>query len=520
MMSEAIKLDAWCKENIYDKQTIGAQDLREARVDFFEARALELSPPMPRTILHKMADFNRVLKVRQQPTDRSWEVLKKKIEPYRSHAELVLEFERLMEGTIPVRQQEHPVFKRLHEHRNGRKALQPTYRPEQQFVLQLGQAEFSKCTAEAVADEDLLLLCLKNVFDAYNNLTDVPIGLNFDGAIGPYRLSLDDTRMIVEDVMEKQIPCNSVRGRVVFQSLRCRGCRRNDHVKTYSFVEAFGHILRKHAREVGEGLEFYQFAQPYPMWLDEWSAHGEGRVNFQFPWYTAFWPRCLPLVPRHQVPSEMKAWHPAVPAEFIQFEEAPEISAFEGRRPCNTTDPDDAFALNLVYAAAKLYGLEIDGPCQMKIALRFALDRCMRANAPEPSISKFASCLDGIRAVNAKIDLKFGCGLCVIEEKVHRSSRLSKYRKSVDALEKHWATKHQGGPISWTEGMMQLPSESEVWQQIVSSDTKLRAEQEALRAREANRHNDIRKRANAKAGIVLQQLAAEDVFDELFPRLT
>ncbi|KAJ9605028.1 hypothetical protein H2200_010417 [Cladophialophora chaetospira] len=516
-MIDAIKLESWCKEHIYHKQTTEAQDLRQTRTEYFEARALELSPPMERRVLHKMADFNRLLKVRQQPTDRTWETLRKKIEPYRSHAMLVLEFERLMDS-FPERLPELQAFKQLHEHRNGRKGPQPTYRPEQRFVLRLGQAEYNRCVENGVADEDLLLLCLKNVFDIYTSLDEVPVGLNFDGTTGPYRLSLDDARMIVEEVLEKQIPRNSPRGRIVFQSLRCRGCRRNDHVKTFSFVEAFEHILEKHAREVGEGLEFYQFALPYPKVYSSWNSPEEGRVEFKFPWYTVFWPKSLPLVPRHQVPSELKHWHPAVPTEFKELEEPTKTSAFEGRRPCDTENPDDAFALNLVYAAEKLYGLEIDGPCQLKIALKFAIDRYVRKQGTGPAISKFTSCLDGIRSVNPKIDLKFGCGVCVAEEKVHRSARQSKYRKTVDALEKHWASRHQGGAIAWTEGMMQLPSESEVLQHILSSDKKLRAEQEALRQREATRHNDIKKRAHAKANVVLQQRAAGDVLDELFPR--
>jgi len=148
--------------------------------------------------------------------------------------------------------------------------------------------------------------------------------------------------------------------------------------------------------------------------------------------------------------------------------------------------------------------------------LKFALDLYARKHATIPPVSKLIACLDEIRAANPKLDLKFGCGLCVADDKEHKSSRQNKYRKVVDQLEKHWAQKHHGGTASWTESMMQLPSESEVRQQIVLSDEKLRAEQAATKERELTRHKDIKKRANAKASVILRQRAAGEVFDELF----
>ena len=515
-VTEAIKLESWCKQNIHEKQTTEAQDLRQTRARFFEARALELSPPMSAETLWKMADFKSILKVRSVPTQRSWDMLKSKIEPYRSHATQVLNFEEQMKS--PLNPAQFEVFKKLHNHRKARKSTPPSYQPEQKFVLRLAEKVFARIKNEA-ADEDLLLLCLKNIFDKYSALKELPTGLNFDGTTGPYRLSLDDARMIIEDVMEEQIPRNTPRGRIVFKSLRCRGCHRNDHVRTYSFEAAFEHILEKHAMEVGEGLEYYQFAQSYPKVYNPWTYAAEGCVEFKFPWYTMFWPRCLPLVPKHQDPSKMKDWHPAVPTEYVQVEKRSNLSAFDGRQPCDTGHPDDDFAANLVFAMQKLYDLWLDSPCQLRIALKFAVDLYARKYAAPPSVSKFTACLDQIRTANPKIDLKFGCGLCVAEGKEHKSSRQNKYRKYVDQLERHWAQKHHGGPVSWTEGMMQLPSESEVGQQIAASDRKLRAEQEAVKERQLALHKDMKKRANAKASVILQQRAAGEVFDELFTRV-
>lgn len=517
LMHEAHKLESWSRQQTFQVQTTRAQDLRQARINYFEACARELSPPMDAKVLWKMAAFTGILKVRSQPTKRSWDELKPKIEPYRSHAEQVVDFEQTMDG-LNWTQPQAQTFKRLHDHRCGRKALPRTYQPEQKIVLQLGETEFAKCLASNVADEDLLLLCLKNVFDSYNGHEQQPPGLNFDGTTGPYRLSLDDARMIVEDVMEKQIPRNSPRGKTVFQSLRCRGCRRTDHIRMWSFVEAFEHILSTHARQVGEGLEYYQFAKVYPQTCTLPGSTDEDRVEFKFPWYTTFWPRSLPFVPRHQDTSDMEAWHPAVPTKFTSLEKPPSTSAFEGRVARETEHTKGDFTSDLIYAAQKMYGLRLDGASQLKIALKFALDLYARKHKSEPAVTKFLACVDGLRDVNPQIELKFGCGVCVIEEKIQRSARQGQYKKPVDALEKHWAIRHHGGAISWTEGLMQLPTESEVLQQMLLSDKKLQAEKNALVQREMARSKDIKKRANSKASVVLQQQSVGDVFDQLFPR--
>jgi hypothetical protein len=517
LMTSTTKLESWCKQHILHKHSTEAHDLRQIRTNYFEAHALELSPPMEKTVLHKMADFHKALKIRAQPTERSWLALRGKIGMYRSHAEQVLQFEQVME-LFPDPLPQVKLFKQLHERRYRRGEPQRTYQPEQEYVLRLGRAEFDRCIKNNVADEDLLLLCLKNVFDTYSTLTDRPCGFNFDGTFGPYRLSLDDARMIVEDIIEKQIPRTSPRGRVVLPTLRCRGCRRADFARSFSFVQAFEHMLEKHARQVGEGLEFYQFARPYPKSCKSWTSPEGDPVDFKFPWYTTSWPRSLPLVPRHRDPSKMEPWHPDVPDEFIQIKKPPITSPFGGRRPCDTGNPDDAFALNLMYATQRLYGLALDGPCQLKIALKFALDLYAKEHTSEPPVSNLIACVDMLRTVNPTIDLRFHCGICWAEDKA-RGIRQAKHRKGVEQLNRHWTRKHQGGSISWSKGMMQLPTESEVWRQIVSSDKKLRTEQEALTQREKTRHKDIRKRAHAKANAILQQRTAEEVIDELFPRL-
>ncbi|OQU97135.1 hypothetical protein CLAIMM_03120 [Cladophialophora immunda] len=518
-MADVNKLEAWFKEHTKTVQGSKVQAWRQKRIDYFEARAAELSPPMDRQILWKMAAFTRILKVQSEATERSWENLRIKIEPYRLHAQQVEEFERLMASEFLEAVPQVRLFRRLHEHRCGRAAVPRSYQPEQKYVLQLAQAVFVRCVNDGVADEDLLLLCLRKVFDVYSTRKDRPRGLNFDGTTGPYCLSLDDARMIVEDVLEKRIPPHSERGRIVFQSLKCRGCRRADHVRTWSFIEAFEHILQTHARHVGEGLEYYQFATPYPLNDLPGLSADEGGVEYRFPWYTVIWPRNLPLVPRHQDISQLDAWHPAVPTEFIPLSEPLRMSAFHGRQPLQQKHAADDFGPNLVYAAKQLNGVWLEGPSQMKIALKYALDLYHQEHTREPPLSTFMACLEELAAANSAIQQKFRCGICVVEDKRPRSVRRSKHKTSMEALQNHWEDKHLDGSVPWTQGFMHLPSEDEISQQIVAVDKRLQDQKNAFLERATVMSTDIRKRAKSKGNVLFEVKKTAEVFDGLFPKM-
>ncbi|EXJ63647.1 uncharacterized protein A1O5_11408 [Cladophialophora psammophila CBS 110553] len=517
-MVEANKLESWSKEYTKTVQPPKNQARRQQKIEFFEARAAKMSPPMDRAILWKMAPFKRNLKGQSPTTDRVWETLWSKIEPYRWQAEQVEQFEQLMASDLIEDVPQVMLFRRLHEHRRGREAVPRSYQPEQKFVLQFAQRELARCLNDGVADEDILLLCLKNVFDAYSMLGTPPIGLNFDGTTGPYRLTLDDARMIVEDVLEKMIPPHSVRGRVVFQSLRCRGCQRSDHIRTWSFVDAFQHILQTHARLVGEGLEYYQFAIPYPSRDLRALLAEDGRAVFKFPWYTVLWPRNLPLVPRHQDVSQLDAWQPDVKTEFIALSRPLRVSAFYGRRPLQGETADDEFALNFIHAAKTLNGVQLDGRCQMKIALKYALDLYAKKHPTEPPLSAFLESLDQLTTVNPAIELKFGCGICAGEDNGPRAVQKSKQKKTMYALKNHWAASHRDAPVGWGQGMMDLPGEDEVLQQIVQVDKKLQSQKDALAERARKLSTNIRKRPKSKSSVVLQMRLAAEVLDELFPR--
>lgn len=512
-MIEAAELEFWYKQ----QASAVEPDFQDARVDYFLSRAAELSPPISKEAMWKMAAFRRILKVPNPPTARSWKTLKAKILPYQSQAEQVVDFDRQMSVSLVCPSSKIILFQRLHEHRCGRKQQPRCLKPEQEFVLCLGRTQFNQCLRDGVADEDLLLLCLKRVYDTYNLLDDRPIGLNYDGTTGPYRLSLDDARMIVEDVIEKEYSRQTRRGSIICQSLKCRGCRRTDFVKMFSFKEAFEHVLDVHARVVGDGLEFWQFAVPYAREYETWlPGADDDRSIYQFPWYTVAWPRCLPLVPAHQDVSQLGNWHPAVSPPFSQIPEPDTVSVFEERLPRPTDIKPDDFPSNLVHAAKKLHGTWLDGHCQMKIAMKYALDLYWKTHQREPALSKFTGCFEELRSANPAINSRVRCGICVGESKPNRNGRYTKSTMSIETLLTHWEEKHEKDDIPWSKGLLQLPSEIEVTEQVSHVDDKLAAEKEAAQGRTVLSSTDLKKRPKLKGSLVLQTPLAKEVFDELF----
>ncbi|OAL22731.1 hypothetical protein AYO20_11130 [Fonsecaea nubica] len=518
-MAEVNTLEAWFKEHGKTTQNPAGKAWRQKRIDFFQARAAELEPPMDSTILSKMAAFIRNLKIATEPTDRMWDQLKPKIEPYRLQAHQVVEFERVMKSERLESEPQVRLFRRLQEHRRCRKAAPPSFRPEQRDVLICAHLVYKQCVKENVADEDLLLLCLERLFVTYHSRDRRAVGLNYDGTTGQYCLSLDDARMVVEEVLEKAISPHSERGRIVFQSLRCRGCTRNDHVRTWSFVSAFEHILETHARKVGEGLEYYQFAIPHPVKSLPGLSSEDTGVEYKFPWYTAKWPISLPLVPCHQDISKLDNWHPNVQTKFTPLPMALRMSAFHGRQALQQKHAADDFGPNLVYAAEQLNGIWLPGPSQMKIALKYALDLYAQKHVEEPPLSAFMACLDDLATVNTDIELKFRCGICVNQVKTANSNRSSKNKADMENIHRHWDHSHGGGAVSWGQGLMDLPNESQILREIVGVDDSLQGKKDAFVEREHVRASDLKKRKDPKSKVLFKVTSAAEAFDGLFPKV-
>ncbi|KIW12394.1 hypothetical protein PV08_09671 [Exophiala spinifera] len=521
-MKEAAELEKWNATQSQDKP-----DYYQIRGDFFEERAAALNPPIEHDVLWNMAAFRNFLKIQSPPTERSWARLQSQILPYRQQAEQVLEYKEMMDDApLSYEDVDGPsrdtlrLWMDLKRHRQVRKRVPCYFQPEQSFVLRLAQKELQRCLDSGIADEDLLLLTLHNVYVAYQQLEHRPIGLNYDGTRGPYQLSLDDARMIVEDVIEAKIDPTSQRGSMVFSQLRCRGCRRRDFTKTWSFTDAFEHILNTHAMLVGEGIEFWRFAVPFIREQADWRPTPD-EVNAaksidRFPWYSLPWPECLPLVPVHREPWKLDKWQPSTSETYIELEKPPTISAFQGRAPASNSFAKTDFVGNIRFAAQVLNGARLNDECQMKIALTYAMERWKLILWTKPPLDLFSSSMAAIQEVNPTISLQFRCGICVKEGVVNQNARQVKYRIAADDLLAHWRTKHQD-QLDWTEAI-NLPSDNEVERILDKADTKLQQEKDAAHQRKARMDEDIRKRPKLKNNVVINSRLARDVFDELFPR--
>jgi len=152
----------------------------------------------------------------------------------------------------------------------------------------------------------------------------------------------------------------------------------------------------------------------------------------------------------------------------------------------------------------------------MKIALRYALDLYTKSDEDELTLSMLFVGFQLIHSANANFDLRFKCGVCVAEGTVDPSAKQVKYRIPYEALIMHWEQKHEEDGNSWIEGLMHLPSDSEVLMLMAKADEKLQAEQDAARAREEKLAKNVRKRPRLKGQVVIQARLACDAFDELF----
>jgi len=238
---------------------------------------------------------------------------------------------------------------------------------------------------------------------------------------------------------------------------------------------------------------------------------------YRFPWYTVPWPRCLPLVPGHLDTSKLDDWHPAVSDPFVQLPPRSTISAFQGRRARQTIISGTDFGGNLIFATKLLNGTWLDGLCQLKVAMKYALDLYRDVHMAEPPLSTFRDNVEELQYANPSIDLRFRCGICVGQGKAYQSARHVKYKIAIEGLLVHWDEKHRDSGASWTQGLMQLPSESEVLDQIGEADRKLQEEKEATRERTTELPTNYRKRPRLKGNVVMQTRLAREALDDLFP---
>ena len=493
--------------------TAGQPRHREARAGFFVAQAANLTPPLGKEVMEKIMAFKMSLDSNHEPTLRSWGDLKKKLLPHRTAAEELLDLEQQNERNRQLGNASPAIqnFRLLH-HMRTRQSSSKLLLPEQIFVVNLAQEQLSSCKVRAVADADLVLLVLKGVFDAYQRLTEAerPQGTNANMSHEAYRLTLDDARMIVKEVIEPEVRRwdNDTRSRECLEKLKCVGCVRKDCTTRYTFDAVFQHLHEKHAIYVAEGQDFHKLYRPF-----------DGSLYYiDFPWYTVEWPKHLPIAASHQMVSKERKWLADAEVAYIPVALPEIIPAFSNRRPFDNSEIGAVdFGANLTYAAAKLRPTTLNVTCQMRIALRYALDRyAMVHGTAKPPLADFMACLPNLQVVNEDFTLAFSCGFCKRNPDIPQSAMHTR-PESLSKLKDHFGKTHSAH--DWTLSLMDLPSDARLANILQGADEQLMKEKRATKEREASLAKNPRKRADPNAKMVLLRPEARAVFDELFPMI-
>jgi hypothetical protein len=486
---------------------------RRARREFFEAQAANLTPPMSKDVLAKTMAHKMALDSNREPTQRSWSELKNKILPLRAASEELLDLEQQYQRyrNTGVESPAITRYRQLHTLRSRLAIMDTPLLPEQAFVIKLARLALRACKDRGTADADIVLMVLKSVFCTYQLVPDdeKPQGTNTDLTVGTYKLTLDDAKMIVDDVIEPWVKDleDKDRTREILGKFKCVGCVRRDCTTRYTFAKLFEHIFEKHAIYVSEGEDFHKLYRPF----DEIR-------RITFPWCTVEWPKNLPVGASHHTVSKEKRWKAD---DDVPYEEAalpPDTAAFVGRHAFNNaaiTAID--FEGNLVFAAAKLLQTKLDVKAQLRIILEYALERYSSVHGNvTPSLNHFMTCLPKLQAANDLFTLNFNCGACKRGADIPASAthfRAENFTK----LKEHFDKTH--GKEKWTEGYLDLPSDTELVELLQASDEQSEKEKQATEKRNATLVKNPRKKASMKAQTILQRPEASAVFDELFPKI-
>ena len=139
---------------------------REKRKAFFIEQAQLLNPPIREAALKKMLAYKMSLDSNTAPTQQTWEVLKRKIVPYRKLAERLVSFEEQTNHTGAVGVT--PDLDEYERLRTARSALKEQHTfLEYNHILDLGRKELARWNRPDVDDADLALRVLNGVYQRY-----------------------------------------------------------------------------------------------------------------------------------------------------------------------------------------------------------------------------------------------------------------------------------------------------------------------------------------------------------------
>lgn len=445
-----------------------AAGIKALRITWFKREALNMDPPLSGDAIELLTDYQKSIDIAREPSDRSWQELLPKLQAHRLEAEEMIQRETKFSKDSDAKKQMCMTYKKISEDRKHNATA------GQRFVLELAEKVIisvdALVEAGSVAHVDFVPFVFRRIFEEYDSTHDTGKPGSYQGR--PYRLVLDDARMVYECLIAKAMDrWNDVSKVKVAKYLKCPGCRRKDSSRLHEFEPLINHIGDKHTKEVGTLNRF----QPELLELPQSPHSPHSRGVREVPWCLLDWPRNLPILASHR--EVIGEWEPEDDSEYIH---APRVipsnisrDAFEGRHVTDREDPPRGdFIKNVIYAASLLDATSISAKFKTQIVFRYALDRHHNAprdfgadsNIPVQVLKDLPTEL--IRAGIRGLFEGFHCLACRVDDaREKRYNKFADKKQSLGELIKHYLATHE--QAFWSSSLFDLPSAEDLWEALM-----------------------------------------------------
>lgn len=451
LLMESIEAMEAYVEHERRRKALEVQAIKAQRIEFFKERAAKMDPPLSIEALNLLPKYLLAIDIQKLPSERSWRELRPKLEADRAKAEerLRLEAEE-KKNHLPLQ-----GLQASSEYSDKVLRRKDFKTPEQVFILELAEkvlAELGEMVANGtLAHVDFIPFVFRRVYDAYQQIPDECKPVDIDGR--PYRLLMDDARMIhKERIIHFITRWESSKCKAAIQ-LKCPGCKRKEGCRRHSFEDLIYHILT-HTTRVGT-LSYFR-PQPH--------------TPSSIAWCNLEWPINMPILATHRVVSG--EWDPNDGSDPIQAPNVPPNivrNAFEGRCVVIGNEPPRCdFVKNLVHAASLLQGTTLAGKFMTQIAFKYAVDRHIgtgsEAFVPIKVLHDLPVAL--LRANVRGLFERFRCHKCVdMDGRDRCGKRFATNAHSLGELTTHYLEAHEHS--SWTRNMFYFPPAEELWEELI-----------------------------------------------------
>lgn len=451
LLMESIQAMEAYVEHERRRKALEVQAIKAQRIEFFKERAAKMDPPLSIEALNLLPKYLLAIDIQKLPSERSWRELRPKLEADRAKAEERLRLEA-EEKKNHLPRQGLEASSEYSEKVLRRKDFKT---PEQLFILELAEkviAELGEMVASGtLAHVDFIPFVFRRVYDAYQQVPAECKPVDIDGR--PYRLLMDDARMIhKEKIIHFITRWDSSKCKAAIQ-LKCPGCKRKEGCRRHSFEDLIYHILT-HTTRVGS-LSYFR-PQPH--------------TPSSIAWCNLEWPINLPILATHRVVSG--EWDPNDGSDPIQAPNIPPNivrNAFEGRCVVIGNEPPRCdFVKNLVHAASLLQGTTLAGKFMTQVAFKYAVDRHIgtgsEAFVPIKVLHDLPVAL--LRANVRGLFERFRCHKCVdMDGRDRCGKRFATNAHSLGELTTHYLEAHEHS--SWTRNMFYFPPAEDLWEELM-----------------------------------------------------